>query len=75
MRYNLFGWPFVFYFGSQERLLTYCDAWETCIVPLRVVGLLVLSNTAGFSFLNRLCIVCDVPTGESDLVTVYCGRS
>ena len=55
--------------------MTYCDAWETCIVPLRVVGLLVLSNTAGFSFLIRLCVARDVPTGESDLVTLCCGRS
>ena len=42
---------------------------------MRVVGLLVLSNTAGFSFLIRLCVACDVSTGESDLVTLYCGRS
>ena len=35
----------------------------------------MLSSTAGFSFLNRLCVACDVPTGESDLVTVSCGRS
>ena len=39
------------------------------------VGLLVLSNTAGFSFLTRLCVARDVPTDEFDLVTVYCGSS
>ena len=42
---------------------------------MRVVGVLVLSNTAGFSFLIRLFVACDVSTGESDLVTLYCGRS
>ena len=67
---NWFGWPFVYYFDSQERLLTYCDAWETCIIPLRVVGLLVLSNTAD-SFLITLCGACGVPIGESDRVTLY----
>ena len=39
------------------------------------VGPLVLSSTAGFSFLIRLCVACDVAIGESDLVTVYCGSS
>ena len=28
-----------------------------------------------FLLSNRLCIACDVPTGESDFVKVYCGRS
>ena len=40
----------------------------------RGAGPLVLSSIAG-SFLIRPCVACDVPTGESDLVTVYCGRS
>ena len=39
------------------------------------VGPMVLSNSAGFSFLIRLCVACDVPIGEFDFVTVYCGRS
>ena len=39
------------------------------------VGPLVLSNTAGFSFLIRLCVACDVPNGEPDLVTVSSGSS
>ena len=63
----------------QERLLTCCHS--SCLhrslqtSSSQRVGPLVLSSTAGFSFLNRLCVACDVPTGESDLVTVSCGRS
>ena len=38
------------------------------------VGPLVLSSTAGV-FPITLCVACDVPTGESDFVTVCCDRS
>ena len=40
----------------------------------RGAGPPVLSSTAG-SFLTTLCGACGVPTDESELVTVYCGRS
>ena len=53
--------------GGLHRSLRVPSA--QCVWPL------VLSSTAGFSFLIRLCVACDVPTGESDLVTVFCGRS
>ena len=35
---------FVFYFDSQECLLSYSDAWETCIVPCRLLRHVALGH-------------------------------
>ena len=71
-------WQNWFHFRTPERLLTYCHS--SCLhhslqtSSPRGAGPPVLSSTAG-SFLTTLCGACGVPTGESDLVTVCCGRS
>ena len=62
----------------QERLLTHCDSSyfhrSLQTSSPRSAWPLLLSSTAG-SFPITLCGACGVFTGESGLVTVYCGSS
>ena len=62
----------------QERPLTHCDSSyfhrSLQTSSPRSAWPLLLSITAG-SFPITLCGACGVFTGESDLVTVYCGSS